>query len=61
MARVSFPYYSIFIRRNNNKPPFIEPENESRAYRRVGNGFEPIGWYVQWSDGKKEVIFDTEL
>ena len=61
MVRIKFPFLAIFRTRNGPRPPFFEPVNESRAYKRVGNGFEPIGWYVEWSDFKKEVILDSDL
>ena len=61
MARIAFPYLASFRIRNTNRPPFVEPSNESRAYKRVGNQFEPVGWWVRWSDGKEQVILDTDL
>ncbi len=61
MARIKFPYLAIFRTRNTNRPPFVQPENESRAYKRVDGKFIPIGWYVEWSDFKKQVILDSDL
>jgi len=65
MARIAFPYLKIFRTRNSllasSRTLLIQPSNESRAYKRVDGKFIPIGWYVEWSDGKKEVILDTNL
>jgi len=65
MARIKFPYLKIIRRRNTTfdigVSILFEPFNESRAYKRVDGQFIPIGWYVQWSDGKEEVILDIDL
>tara|TARA_R110001599_G_C11712621_1_gene604484 strand:- start:175 stop:360 length:186 start_codon:yes stop_codon:yes gene_type:complete len=61
MARIKYPYIKIFRTRNTFTPPFKEPGNESRAYKRVDGKFIPIGWYVEWSDGKEQVILDKDI
>lgn len=61
MARIAFPYLAVFRLRNGNKPPFMEPGSESRAYKRVNGKFEPVGWWIRWSDGKEQVILDSDL
>lgn len=65
MARVTFPYLKIIRTRNSilasSRTLLIDAFNESRAYKRVNGKFIPIGWYVEWSDGKEEVILDIDL
>ena len=65
MARIEVPKYNIrSIRANERNPrtgrlPFIS--TEKRAYARIDGKFIPVGWYIVWNDGQKNVYLDEEI
>lgn len=62
MARIRFPYFEIWGKRNPKRtPPFKEIDESYRSYSRIDGKFIPVGWYIAWSDGRKEVILDEDV
>ena len=60
MARISAPEYEIeSLRYEGDDSPSVRTIN--RAYARINKKFEPIGWFVVWSDGLERVILDADV
>lgn len=60
MARIKVPDYEIeSLRYEGDGSPYISRIN--RAYARINKKFEPIGWFVVWSDGLERVILDANV
>ena len=60
MARIKVPDYEIeSMRYDGYGSPFISTIN--RAYARINKKFEPIGWFVVWTDGLERVILDANV
>ena len=65
MPRIEVPSYNIrSIRgkeRNERTGRSPYPSEEKRAYARIDGKFIPVGWYVIWNDGQKNVYLDEEI
>lgn len=61
MPRIEVPEYNIRSIRHKGarNSPYISRSH--RSYARIDGKFIPVGWYIVWSDGQKNVYLDEDI
>ena len=60
MARIKAPRFELRSLRVNERNN-LYPENIYRSYARINKKFIPVGWYIEWSDGKETIVLDEDV